>query len=62
MRAARLARIVLAAVILAVGGRRRSGAARSLYQAINQLEAMQSRRNGAPAALRRVQAFGLPGG
>jgi hypothetical protein len=35
---------------------------RMLYQAINQLEATQSRRNGAPTALHRVQAFGLPGG
>ncbi len=35
---------------------------RMLYQALNQLEAMQSRRNGAPAALHRIQAFGLPGG
>ncbi len=35
---------------------------RMLYQALNQLEATQSRRNGAPAALHRVQAFGLPGG
>lgn len=35
---------------------------RMLYQALNQLEATQSRRTGAPAALHRVQAFGLPGG
>ena len=35
---------------------------RMLYQAVNQLEAMQSRRTGAPIALHRIQAFGLPGG
>jgi len=35
---------------------------RMLYQALNQLEAMQSRRSGAPTPLHRVQAFGLPGG
>jgi len=35
---------------------------RMLYQAMNQLEATQSRRAGAPTPLHRVQAFGLPGG
>ncbi|MBI5284754.1 MAG: hypothetical protein HY874_06635 [Chloroflexi bacterium] len=35
---------------------------RMLYQALNQLEATQSRRTGAPTALHRIQAFGLPGG
>ncbi len=35
---------------------------RMLYQALNQLEATQSRRTGAPTPLHRVQAFGLPGG
>jgi hypothetical protein len=35
---------------------------RMLYQALNQLEANQSRRAGAPTPLHRVQAFGLPGG
>lgn len=34
---------------------------RMLYQALNQLEATQSRRAGAPTSLHRVQAFGLPG-
>lgn len=34
---------------------------RQLYQAINQLEATQSRRAGAPIPLARVQLFGLPG-
>lgn len=35
---------------------------RMLYQALNQLEAAQARRAGAPAPLHRVQGFGLPGG
>ncbi len=35
---------------------------RMLYQALGQLEAMQSRRAGAPTPLRRIQAYGLPGG
>jgi hypothetical protein len=35
---------------------------RMLYQALNQLEATQSRRAGASTPLHRVQAFGLPGG
>ncbi|MDP9236054.1 MAG: hypothetical protein M3P30_01415 [Chloroflexota bacterium] len=35
---------------------------RILYQALNQLEAIQSRRGGAPTPLHRIQAFGLPGG
>ena len=35
---------------------------RMLYQALSQLEAMQSRRAGAPTPLHRIQAFGLPGG
>ncbi len=35
---------------------------RMLYQALNQLEAVQARRTGAPTALYRIQAFGLPGG
>lgn len=35
---------------------------RMLYQALSQLEAMQSRRAGAPTPLHRVQAYGLPGG
>jgi hypothetical protein len=35
---------------------------RMIYQALNQLEAMQSRSAGAPTPLHRVQAFGLPGG
>jgi len=35
---------------------------RMLYQALNQLEAAQARRAGAPSPLHRVQGFGLPGG
>jgi hypothetical protein len=35
---------------------------RMLYQALSQLEAMQSRRAGVPTPLHRIQAFGLPGG
>ncbi len=35
---------------------------RMLYQALSQLEAMQSRRAGAPTPLHRIQAYGLPGG
>jgi hypothetical protein len=35
---------------------------RMLYQALNQLEAAQSRRAGAPSPLHRIQTFGLPGG
>lgn len=35
---------------------------RMLYQALNQLEAAQARRAGAPVPLHRVQGFGLPGG
>lgn len=35
---------------------------RMLYQALNQLEAMQQRRAGAPTPLHRVQTYGLPGG
>jgi hypothetical protein len=35
---------------------------RMLFQAMNQLEATQSRRGGTPTPLHRVQAFGLPGG
>ena len=35
---------------------------RMFYQALNQLEAVQARRTGAPTALHRIQAVGLPGG
>ncbi|MEX2247711.1 MAG: hypothetical protein WEC75_13620 [Dehalococcoidia bacterium] len=35
---------------------------RMLFQALNQLEAAQARRAGAPAPLHRIQAYGLPGG
>jgi hypothetical protein len=35
---------------------------RMLYQALGQLEAMQSRRAGAPTPLHRIHAVGLPGG
>jgi hypothetical protein len=35
---------------------------RMFYQALNQLEAAQSRRCGAPTPLHRIQAYGLPGG
>jgi hypothetical protein len=42
--------------------RHESNLNRMLFQALNQLEAMQSRRTGTPTPLHRVQAFGLPGG
>ncbi len=35
---------------------------RMLYQALGQLEAMQSRRAGVPTPLHRIHAVGLPGG
>lgn len=35
---------------------------RMLYQALGQLEAMQSRRTGTPTSLHRIHAVGLPGG
>ncbi len=35
---------------------------RMFYQALGQLEAMQSRRSGTPIPLHRIHAVGLPGG
>jgi len=42
--------------------RHESNLNRMLYQALGQLEAVQSRRAGAPTPLHRIQAYGFPGG